>query len=530
MNDPTLGGLINNETGLTPNEMRQRLERDGWFGNVPPDSTTVQDLLDLIRREASGRKIFHPDDPDAQALADREILSAEIALAGIVDADGDDEAALKLARFRKSRPDLIAHLAYDLEHRIETELSELPETERKAVQAFQFVGLHKALERSQQRLVELERLHAELKMSRIGWRIIHEAILAQRAVTRWLLRFERLGSSNDQPASETAHIGTETDRSGADAQVRQLIKQALDAPTPGELGQFLTFATKFRRLAIWNAQMAYIQRPGARVIASEYEWKTVGREVLPDAVPIIILWPFSPIKYVYELEDTGPPLDRETIGDPFATRGEFQPGTLATLTTNLGKQKTFRVKIEPRRQGFSYAGSAASQGHLPFIQSGATTLHGAGLIGQFAHQNARINEGQSVRSVATFRITVNDRLQPSERFVTLAHELGHIFCGHVGGCVSHGGRDDESGWPDRRSLGTSEKEIEAEAVAFLIASRCELITRSAEYLKSYAEHAEMTKINIDLIVRAAARIERLAKVHHGKMTFKVSDNPTEIKT
>ena len=525
-----LAGLINNETGLTPDEMRQRLERDGWFGSVPPDSTTVQDLLDLIRREANGRKVLHPEDPNAQVLADREVLSAEIALAGIVDADGDDEAALKLARFRKSRPDLIAHLACDLEQRIDKELSELPETERKTFLAFQFVDLHKALERSQQRLLELERLHAEPTMSRIGWRIIHDAILAQRAVTRWLSRLERLGSSNDRPASETVHNGSGTNRSGADAQVRQLIKQALDAPTPGELGQFLTFATKFRRLAIWNAQMAYIQRPGARVIASEHEWKTIGRQVLPDAVPIIILWPFSPIKYVYELEDTGPPVDREKISDPFATRGEFQPGTLAALIANLKKQKTFRVKIEPRRQGFSYAGSAASQGHLPFVQAGTTTLNGASLIGQFAHENAKSDGGQPVKSVATFRITVNDRLQPSERFVTLAHELGHIFCGHVGGCVSHGGRDDESGWPDRRSLGKNEKEIEAEAVAFLVASRCELITRSAEYLKSYAEKAEMTKINIDLIVRAAARIERLAKVHHGKMTFKASENQTETKT
>ena len=199
MNDPTLAGLINNETGLTPDEMRQHLEREGWFGNVPPDSTTVQDLLDLIRREASGRKVLHPEDPNAQVLADREVLSAEVALAGIVEADGDDQAAVKLAKFRKSRPDLIAHLAYDLEHRIDTELSELPETERKAVQAFQFVGLHKTLERSQQRLLELERLYAELTMSRIGWRIIHDAILAQRAVTRWLSRLERLGSSNDQP-------------------------------------------------------------------------------------------------------------------------------------------------------------------------------------------------------------------------------------------------------------------------------------------------------------------------------------------
>ena len=112
------------------------------------------------------------------------------------------------------------------------------------------------------------------------------------------------------------------------AQVRQLVKSAIESPTAELLADFLNFATRFRRLAVWNARMAYIQRPGARVIASEFEWQSVGRHVLPDAVPIIILWPFSPIRSVYELEDTGPLINRADIGDPFATEGKFRHGTL----------------------------------------------------------------------------------------------------------------------------------------------------------------------------------------------------------
>ena len=59
---------------------------------------------------------------------------------------------------------------------------------------------------------------------------------------------------------------------------------------------------------------------------------------------------------------------------------------------------------------------------------------------------------------------MNERLADPERFVTIAHELAHIFCGHLGGSVSHGSKgQDESGWPDRRGLGKHEREIEAEA-------------------------------------------------------------------
>jgi len=98
------------------------------------------------------------------------------------------------------------------------------------------------------------------------------------------------------------------------------------------------------------------------------------------------------------------------------------------------------------------------------------------------------------------------------------HELGHIFCGHLGECQSRS-EVDESGWPDRRFLGKHEREVEAEAVAFLVASRAGLVTESAAYLKTHAERGDMMKIDIELIVRAAARIERLAKIHYGAMGF-----------
>jgi hypothetical protein len=76
----------------------------------------------------------------------------------------------------------------------------------------------------------------------------------------------------------------------------------------------------------------------------------------------MILWPFSPIRYVYELEDTEPRIDREAIKDPFAAKGNFDPRALPTLIVSLQKQKRFKIIIEGRRQGFSRAGSAAARG------------------------------------------------------------------------------------------------------------------------------------------------------------------------
>lgn len=300
-------------------------------------------------------------------------------------------------------------------------------------------------------------------------------------------------------------------------QVRQLIKLAIEVPTPDGIVSFLNFATSFRRLGIWNARMAYIQRPGARVIASEYEWKNVGRSVAPDAIPIMILWPFSPIRYVYELEDTEPRIDRNTIDDPFAAKGEFNLGALEKLTSSLEIQKRFRIAIEYRRQCFSRAGSAASHGNQPPPEG--PWANGC-RIGEFATENSASDSQQAATSVPSYRVTVNDRLNPTERFITIAHELGHIFLGHLGECVSRTGDDEESGWPDRISLGKNEKEVEAEAVAYHVASRAGVISASAQYMKTYAKCADLTKINVELIVRSAARIERMAKIHYGSMAFK----------
>jgi antirestriction protein ArdC len=140
-------------------------------------------------------------------------------------------------------------------------------------------------------------------------------------------------------------------------------------------------------------------------------------------------------------------------------------------------------------------------------------------FGEFAGQNAASSDEQVIEGVPSYRVTFNDRLNPTERFITIAHELGHIFLGHLGECASGKGNDDESGWLSRRSLGKNEKEIEAEAVAYLVASRAGVVPASAQYIKSYASRSDMTKVDLELVVRSAARIERLAKIRYGSMAF-----------
>jgi hypothetical protein len=330
---------------------------------------------------------------------------------------------------------------------------------------------------------------------------------------------ERLGQRGDQQAAAEI-LGDTEEPDKRRQEVLQLVKQAMEAPTPTQFIEFLEFTRRFRRLSVWNARMAYIQRPGASVVASEVEWLAQGRRVKPDAVPILILWPFGPIAIVYELVDTLPEIDRAAFKDPFAVDGHVPPKVFATLDRELKKARNFHIKIDYRRLGYNLAGQATSHGTAPLVFTELPLPQGA-TIGNLSHAKPDAKFIEQTKTGPHYQITLNDGLKPMEAFTTLAHELGHIFCGHLGACAGKSDRDDnQSGWPDRRHLGKAEREIEAEAVAYLVAGRAGLVTCSADYLNPYVKEVEMSCIDVDLVVRAAARIERLAGLHYGSMAFR----------
>lgn len=91
--------------------------------------------------------------------------------------------------------------------------------------------------------------------------------------------------------------------------VDDLFRQALRAQGNQALPDFLNFLARFRRYSLFNAMLIRVQRPGALAVASRQRWRGYGRTVAPDAVPIVILLPFGPVQFIYDVGDTqGPPL------------------------------------------------------------------------------------------------------------------------------------------------------------------------------------------------------------------------------
>ena len=76
--------------------------------------------------------------------------------------------------------------------------------------------------------------------------------------------------------------------------------------------------------------------------------------------------------------------------------------------------------------------------------------------------NEKSNERREVAE--RWVVALNQAHTPTEQLATLAHELGHLFCGHVGA-------DQGDSWPCREVREHATREFEAESVARLVFRR-----------------------------------------------------------
>ena len=258
--------------------------------------------------------------------------------------------------------------------------------------------------------------------------------------------------------------------------IDELFRQALKSKGLSAYSEFLSFVKQFQRFSIFNAMLIYAQRPGAAAIGSRHQWKSIGRSVNPDAIPIIILQPFGPVQFLYELQDTsGRPVPGESES-PLLAFGTVPPTDWAQ-TVSAAKKSFVKVELV-KTYGANLAGTAAK---LPSGKDAETLLE------------------KSKKFL--WRIRLNSAQSVATKFASLTHELAHIYCGHLGGCPKHR-------WPDRsKKLTRDQREIEAEAVAWLVCSRSGIETRSVDYLSNYVSEDDLKKISTYSIFFAAHRIE-----------------------
>lgn len=161
----------------------------------------------------------------------------------------------------------------------------------------------------------------------------------------------------------------------------------------------------------------------------------------------MLLARFGPVEFVYDVSQTEPMADARPLpidAAPFAMAAVVQSGEL--LERLIGGVSENGVRVVRARQGVALAGK----------------------IERVANTGAAVGTGVPLRWV----VALNETHSPTEQLATMSHELGHLFCGHLGA-------DEGDAWPVRDE-GTDDhtREFEAESVACLvfgwIAPRAEL--------------------------------------------------------
>jgi hypothetical protein len=256
------------------------------------------------------------------------------------------------------------------------------------------------------------------------------------------------------------------------AAVDRLFQDALASQGPTAFTEFIEFARRLSNLSVYNAMLVRLQRPGALAVATEKKWGTAERWVKPGAIPIIILRPFGPVAFLDEVSDTdGWPLPGEHA-NPFAAHVVLDEIEWAKII-KLHREK-HGVRIEERNFGSILAGNARNLQAVPVVLPGA------------AH--------------AEWLVQLNANHDIPTRFATLAHELGHIFCGH---CGPHRGGN----WPDRHELTHAVRETEAEAVSYLVCSRRDLKVAAKDYLSELIADVGLRQVSLYAVFEAANRVE-----------------------
>ncbi len=235
---------------------------------------------------------------------------------------------------------------------------------------------------------------------------------------------------------------------------------------------YIEFARRMSNLSVYNAMLVRIQRPGAAAVATEKKWNSIQRHVRPGAIPIVVLRPFGPVSFLYEVADTdGFPLPGEDA-NPFVAHGEMHEVEWGHLLKHHREKNA--IRIEERNFGALLAGNARNLQAKPSLVPDVVQTEWL----------VQLNQNHTIPT----------------RFATLAHELGHIFCGHCG-------PDPKGRWPDRSSLPYEVHETEAEAVAYLAASRRGLDVASMEYLSELIKKVDFRQVSLYAIFEAANRVE-----------------------
>ena len=270
----------------------------------------------------------------------------------------------------------------------------------------------------------------------------------------------------------------------------ELFRQASEYKKSRNFRELIDFMAKFPNIAPYNVMLMHVQKPYCKYVASALDWKkNFGRTIKPGARPIIILKPFRPVDFLFDLSDTDG--DDELLPDDISVKLNKVKGKINSFT--------YRMLID----------NLPNDGIRYQERELASTL--GGFITR--NDNGYIQHSRNYELKFYFDMVVSSNSTIEENFSVIVHELGHLYCGHLGNFEG-------ANWLNRikeTELYSKEKshalcEFEAECTSWLVCERMNLHNSAAGYLSTYLdENDKIPPISLEAIIKSVDRIESMIK-------------------
>ena len=245
--------------------------------------------------------------------------------------------------------------------------------------------------------------------------------------------------------------------------------------------ELLDFIARFPNYSAFNGLLLYLQDSSASYVATARTWaKKFSRRPGLKARPLVILAPMAPIRFVFDIRDTeGPSIPPDFLK---SVESAHQLSGKVYMNTQLN---------------CSHHGIAVCEKTLSHDAKDRTDRITPALRRQYKNLN--------IEKDTSYLVHLNMSQSLEEKYSSLAHELGHIFCGHLG-------IDRYAWWPERENLNISGEEIEAGCVAYLVSRRIGLRACSEKYLSSYAGiDQEIPTFSLNAVLQAVNYVEDMGK-------------------
>ncbi len=239
------------------------------------------------------------------------------------------------------------------------------------------------------------------------------------------------------------------------------LAEALERGRSEALTSLLRAMSRFHRYSLNNAWLIAVQRPDATLVAGFQAWKGLRRFVRRGEQGIAILAPIVRRKKAKDEDERAVVGFRPTyVFDVSQTDGEPLPEASQPTGDPGASLLRIRTAIADRKITLEYAEGLG----------GALGLSSGGHI--------RVRTG----------------LTPASEFMVLAHEFAHEL-------LHHGAER-----PDSRDT----RELEAEAVAFVVSAACglEALAATVDYVQLYRGDRDALATSLERIQRTAATIRR----------------------